>query len=316
MKLPFKLLLLSLLLVGSSRTGSAADPVYRFVTEDRQLKMLVDGQEVVHYVFADREISRPYFSHVKTLEGKQVSRNHPPQQGTDKMDHANMHPGIWLSFGDLNGHDYWRLKAKTQHVRFLELPKVDEAHGSFKVLNHYFATDSDAVICSEECTIGLRKVNNGYSISITSEFKPVTDEVRFGDQEEMGLGIRVATPLAVEKKLGGRIRDSEGRLNGEEVWGKTARWCDYSGPLDGKWVGMTVLTSPRNFRPCWSHARDYGFVALNPFGLNAFTKAAKVDVTVKKGESLRLGYAVIVHESAQESDFSPQTAYEQFVTQE
>jgi hypothetical protein len=132
----------------------------------------------------------------------------------------------------------------------------------------------------------------------------------------MGLGIRVATPLAVDKKLGGRILDSEGRINGEKVWGKTARWCDYSGPLDGNWIGMALLTSPKNFRPCWSHARDYGFVAMNPFGLNAFTKAAKQDVIVKNGESLQLGYAVVVHESALESGFNAQKAYDQFVAQE
>lgn len=148
------------------------------------------------------------------------------------------------------------------------------------------------------------------------QVKVYIGDVRFGDQEEMGLGIRVATPLAVEKKLGGRILDSEGRLNGEQVWGKTARWCDYAGPLDGDWVGMTLMTSPKNFRQSWSHARDYGFVAMNPFGLNAFTKADKQEVFVKKGESLRIGYAVVVHESAQESGFKAQAAYEQFVARE
>ena len=234
----------------------------------------------------------------------------------DNTDHANLHPGIWLSFGDLNGHDYWRLKARTLHVRFLEAPTADAGVGKFKVLNHYLAVGSDAVVCAQECEVRIGKIGAGYTLSIESEFKATPGDLRFGDQEEMGLGIRVATPLAVEKKLGGRILDSEGRVNGEQVWGKTARWCDYAGPLDGDWVGMTVLTSPKNFRQSWSHARDYGFVAMNPFGLKAFTMAAKQEVIVKKGESLRLGYAVVVHESAQESGFKPQAAYEQFVAQE
>jgi hypothetical protein len=50
--------------------------------------------------------------------------------------------------------------------------------------------------------------------------------------------------------------------------------------------------------------------------LNAFTKATKQDVIVKKGESLELGYAVVVHESPVESGFNAQKAYEQFVAQE
>ena len=292
------------------------EPAIRFVTEERQVKILVGDQEVADYVFEDKEISRPYFAHIKTLTGKQVSRNFPPREGVDKLDHANMHPGIWLSFGELNGHDYWRLKARTKHVRFLEPPSVEAAVGEFKVLNHYMATDSDAVVCSQECTIQVRKIVAGYIIVISSDFKSANAELRFGDQEEMGLGVRVATPLAVEKKLGGRILDSEGRVNGEKVWGKSARWCDYAGPLEGSWVGMTILTSPKNFRPCWSHARDYGFVAMNPFGLNAFTKAPKQDTIVKEGESLRLGYAVVVHETTNEDGFNVQNAYEQYAATE
>jgi Methane oxygenase PmoA len=292
------------------------EPAIRFASEERQVRVYIGDLEVADYVFEDKEISRPYFAHVKTHAGKQVSRNHPPREGMDKLDHANMHPGIWLSFGDLNGHDYWRLKARTKHIRFLEPPIVEAGVGRFKVLNHYLATDSDAVVCSQECTIQVRKVQAGYLIAIASEFQATGVELRFGDQEEMGLGVRVATPLAVEKQLGGRILDSEGRINGEKVWGQTARWCDYAGPLDGSWVGMTVLTSPKNFQPCWSHARDYGFVAMNPFGLNAFTKAARQERVVHAGESLRLGYAVVVHESSQESSFNPQAAYEQFVTME
>lgn len=302
----------------SSFAGSnvAADLTIRFLKEERQVRIYIGDQEVVDYVFVDSSISRPYFAHVKTLSGKQVSRNHPPREGVEKMDHANLHPGIWLSFGDINGNDYWRLKARTKQVRFLELPEVDASFGKFKVLNHYLATDSDAVICSEECEVQVRTVDGGYRITLTSEFKATEGELRFGDQEEMGLGVRVAAPLAVERKLGGRILDSENRINGANVWGKTARWCDYAGPLEGKWVGMTILTSPKNFRPCWSHARDYGFVAMNPFGLNAFTQAAKRDVIVKMGESLRIAYAVVVHESAQESGFHAHAAYEQFVAEE
>lgn len=300
----------------SGAIAVAKEPAIHLVTEDRQVKIYVGDQEVADYVFDDKEIPRPFFAHVKTLSGKQVSRNHPPRDGVDKMDHASMHPGIWLSFGDLNGHDYWRLKARTKHVRFLEPPTVDAGAGKFKTLNHYLATDSDAVVCSQDCAVQVRKIDAGYVIAIASDFKAIKGDLRFGDQEEMGLGVRVATPLAVEKKLGGRILDSEGRINGDQVWGKTARWCDYSGPLEGSWVGMTVLSSPKNFRPSWSHARDYGFVAVNPFGLNAFTKAPKQDVTIKEGESLRLVYAVVVHESALESSYNVQAAYEQFVAME
>jgi hypothetical protein len=126
------------------------------------------------------------------------------------------------------------------------------------------------------------------------------------------LGIRLATPLAVDRKAGGRILDSVGRRNGGEVWGKTAEWCDYSGPLEGQWVGMTVLTGPENFRPCWSHARDYGFLTMNPFGRNAFTKQGPSRVVVKPGEVLKLRFGVAVHSSKKEGDFNPDDVYREF----
>lgn len=315
MKPLVQLLKLTLMLGCLACTSLAVEPKIRFVAEEQQVRVYIGDQEVFDYVFVDSKISRPYFAHVKTLTGSQVSRNHPPREGLDKTDHDTFHPGIWLSFGDINGHDYWRLKARTKHIRFLEPPVVETDVGKFKVLNHYLATNSDAVVCTEECSIRVKKVDTGYRIAIASEFKSA-DDLRFGDQEEMGLGIRVATPLAVESKLGGRILDSEGRINGKEVWGKAAVWCDYSGTLDGKWVGMTMLTSPKNFRPCWSHARDYGFLAMNPFGLNAFTKTAKKDIVAKHGESLHLGYAIVVHESAQESDYNAKIVYDQYSAQE
>ena len=60
----------------------------------------------------------------------------------------------------------------------------------------------------------------------------------FGDQEEMGLGIRVATDHAVTN--GGVITSSDGRKNEKQVWGRQADWCDYS----GKGVGVMLMPDP------------------------------------------------------------------------
>ncbi len=307
----------------SKQPSKDARPVLAVSTSDHDVIVAYGRVELMHYVFRDSTISRPYFAHIRTLSGSPVSRNHPPLQGVDKTDHATMHPGIWMSFGDINGHDYWRLKAKTEHVAFLEAPKVEVAKVSnntagssivrFQVQNRYLSTDTSSEICQEKSSIQVQVVEGGYRLSIESRFFS-DQELRFGDQEEMGLGVRVASPIAVENKLGGRILDSEGRRNGEQVWGKTARWCDYSGPLDDQWSGMTVIPSPRNFRASWSHARDYGFVAMNPFGLNAFTKSARQDVVVPKQTELVLHYAVVVHQTPTESDFDPENAYKQFVS--
>ena len=132
----------------------------------------------------------------------------------------------------------------------------------------------------------------GYLIDWASEFTGPED-FAFGDQEEMGLGVRVATPLTV--KNGGQILNSDGSKNEKQVWGKQADWCDYGGEIDGQPVGVTLMPDPKNFRRSWFHARDYGVLVANPFGRNAFTKGEKSKVVVRKGETFRLRFGVLVH---------------------
>ncbi len=280
----------------------AADPQIECQSSDTTVTVQVNAVETLRYVFRDPQVSRPYFAPVRTLTGQQVSRNHLPQDKSDTTDHPGLHTGIWLSFGDLSGHDYWRLKAKTKHVRFVEAPTVSANIARWTVLNRYLSTDGQQTVCEETARYVVRPVAQGYLLELLSEFRPDKQEIVFGDQEEMGLGIRLNTPLAVDQKLGGRILDNRGRRNGTEVWGQTADWCDYSGPLDGRWVGMTVFSDSSNVRPSWSHARDYGFLAVNPFGRAAFTQGEPSRIVIQPGETFRLRFGVYVHESASDAD--------------
>jgi hypothetical protein len=45
------------------------------------------------------------------------------------------------------------------------------------------------------------------------------------------------------------------------------------------------------------HARDYGFVAANPFGRKAMKKGTASKVVVNPGETLHLQYAIWIHSS-------------------
>ncbi|MFT4513472.1 MAG: hypothetical protein ACI91B_002175, partial [Planctomycetota bacterium] len=82
------------------------------------------------------------------------------------------------------------------------------------------------------------------------------------------------------------------------VWGQRARWIDDSGVVDGKPVGVTMMDHPKNLRfPTWWHARTYGLLAANPFGLHDFEKqpAGTGDFVLKKGDTLSLRYRVLLH---------------------
>ena len=290
------------------------DPI-RFAQKDGRLFLSQAGQSVFEYVTRDDKVRRPYFRHLHTPSGIRVTRHHPPVEGSELADHPTMHPGLWMAFGDISGADFWRNKGLMRHVKFLKKPTVENAVASFAVRNSY---ESDGKpICTEDCEIQVIFNSvpqcQGTLITWTSRFTPAGDSFYFGDQEEMGLGIRVATPLTVVK--GGTIRDSEGRENGKEIWGKQADWCEYTGAMNGKRVGIVLMTGVKNFRRSWFHARDYGLLLANPFGRNAFTKGEKSRVEVKTGGKLRLRYGVFLYDSVSDKPPNIGEVYRDFIKQ-
>jgi hypothetical protein len=86
----------------------------------------------------------------------------------------------------------------------------------------------------------------------------------------------------------------------KECWGKQSKWCDYSGPLDGKTAGIAIFDHPGNVAPaCW-HVRAYGLMAANPFGRDKSgfpDRKGKTDlVRLAKGDKLKLTYGLLLHD--------------------
>ena len=77
---------------------------------------------------------------------------------------------------------------------------------------------------------------------------------------------------------------------------------------------MTLMCHPKNFRPSWMHARDYGFIAANPFGRKAFTGREPSRVVVAPGEKVRLRYGVLIHEGTLDDPPDLNSAYEEYLT--
>ena len=101
-------LLVVSMLVDAAAGCYAAEPEFAIEQQSDRLVITCGGDPVATYVFSDKVIARPYFTRVHTPGGRQVTRNHPPVEGEDRTDHAELHPGIWLAFGDLSGGDFWR----------------------------------------------------------------------------------------------------------------------------------------------------------------------------------------------------------------
>lgn len=262
-----------------------------FEEEDGALRIRVDDRPFARYVYRDAQVLRPYFCDLYAANGVRVSRNHPPREGEDATDHADMHPGLWLAFGDVNGVDFWRNKGRVEQVAFETRPRAEGEAGAFAVRCRYVAPDGR--------TLGemigryhIARQGEGVLLRIEAELWPGAEALRLGDQEEMGLGVRLATPLTV--KQGGAIVNAEGGRDEAGVWGKASAWCVYRGGTGDGQAGVALMPHPENFRASWFHARDYGLLVANAFGRKAFGAGDTSEVRVEVGKALTLRYGVWV----------------------
>jgi hypothetical protein len=293
----------------------AADPSspgdgFAFESRDGVLAISYGGQRVADYVYRDDRIWRPYFANVHAPGGFQATRNHPPIPGRDATDHDTMHPGLWLAFGDISGQDYWRNKGRIEHVRFAEPAAIRAGRLEWVTDSHLLSTNGQPLgRLVSRFTLTARP--EGYLVIWDASFEAGQQDLAFGDQEEMGFGVRVATGLT--ERNGGLLTSSTGRKTATSTWGQAAEWCDYSGTVEGRRVGVTLVPDPAHFRASWWHNRDYGLMVANPFGRKAMNQGEPSRVIVRKGERLRLRFGVLVHSSPADETFDPAVAYRAFI---
>lgn len=271
------------------------------------LEIQLDGQPIATYLWQHEKIKRPFFAHVKTAGGIQVTRNFPPVSGKDATDHATMHPGLWMAFGKLGGSDFWRNAGSVVHEGFVGQPTAGK-EATFSTLNRYVAP-SGKVICRQRSDFRLAKSADGWLLTIDARFTS-DEEFYFGVQEEMGLGIRLATAITVNQG-NGTILNSHGQRNEKNTWGKFAQWWDYFGTIDDRQVGILVFSHPGN-GDVWSHSRDYGYLAANPFPVDRPANRDKKTI-VKSGETFQLRFGVLVHQHKSGEPFDRAGVFRQYL---
>ena len=265
--------------------------LFSFVLAKDRLSISLGKQAIADFVFQDPKVLRPYFSNLKTSDGQQVTRNHPPREGQDAMDHDTMHPGIWLAFGDISGNDFWRNKASVTHRVFTEKPVVSGNELRFTTESDMLGTDG-RILSVMTNRIRLLARPSGWMIVWATTFR-AERAIVFGDQEEMGFGARVAT--AITEKSGGITINSTGLTSAAKTWGQPAVWCDYYGTVTDREMGVMLMASSSNFRESWWHNRNYGLMVANPFGRKAMKQGELSEVHINRGESLQLTFGALIH---------------------
>lgn len=290
---------------------------FRLQDSENELQVFLGPQRIATYLKQHSQLTRRALVNVHTHSGIPVTRNFPPRKPEDLdpgvnreggIIHPLMHPGIWISFGDVDGQDYWRLKAKVEFDGFVEAPVASDDRCHFTARNLLWSEDGTRVVCEEITQYEFQHRPSGWQLIINAQYRSSEQDFYFGDQEESGLAVRVASPLRVTGGQG-TIVNNHGDRNGKDVWGKQADWFDASGSVDGHNVGMMVLSSPDNPRPSWLHARDYGLIATNPFPKQPRERREPyVKTWVQANETFQLAYAVLIHETPAGEKFDRQAA--------
>ena len=242
---------------------------------------------------------RPFICNIHTLDGIKVTRNYPITD-KDQNDHPH-HQGLFHTFSQLNGIDFWHMKGMAKH-RLFTVPPKDGNPASFSAESVYLDRDGETPLLKETMSYGFHITSEGLLITINAIIEAEAEKVIIGSKEEGGIAIRVASDLRVQK--GGKMIDNKGRKGGKAIWGKAARWVDNSGKKKGRWVGATLFASHSDLGVFHWHSRDYGLIAANPFG--PLNKAP--DRILKKGEKLSFNYGLMVHSHEQASEYSPKKA--------
>jgi hypothetical protein len=126
------------------------------------------------------------------------------------------------------------------------------------------------------------------------QFEARTADVTLGETPFGMLGVRMAKTIGVHDG-GGTIRNSEGGVDEAGCFRKPARWMDYSGPITPTAMeGIALFDHPRNpNHPVPFHCRDDGWMGASL----TFPGA----LTIKKGEPMRMRYALYIHSGMPEA---------------
>lgn len=270
---------------------------------EQGLELRIGEELFTVFRFKELEGRKPSLYPLVAPGGVEVTRDFPFAKGEgEEYDHPH-HSSLWFAHGDVNGNDFWH-GAKTRIVADDEYrANVVDNRATVETTFRWIDGEGEAIAEEARRTSFLaRKEERLIDFEIT--VRPLEEPLVFGDTKEGTFGVRLAPELRLKGKVAaGHARNSEG-VEGKDVWGKRARWITYWGAIDGETVGVAIFDHPKNHaHPTWWHARDYGLVAANPFGVHDFEgkPAHTGDLAVPVGSECTFRYRVMLYSGAAEA---------------
>lgn len=278
--------------------GKEASWGVRLEDQGDTVRLLLGSELVTAYHY--RDYRRPYLYPLIGPFGSGMTRDYPMKEDTpdESQDHPH-HRSVFTAHGDLSGINNWANGGEMPlgAMEYQEFTALDSGPvlGRLQARNLWTGPEVGPML-DEVREIVLYASAPSYRLLDYRVTLTAREDVVFNDTKEGGiLSVRVASSMEVRR--GGRIENAQGGVNETEAWGQPSPWCDYSGTVGGRQVGIALMDHPGNLRhPTPWHVRNYGLMTANCFGLSDFTAGLENgDFELKRGETLDLAYRILLH---------------------
>jgi hypothetical protein len=279
----------------------------------REVDFLI-GLELVCRYHKGPDIAKPFFWPVHGPHDVGLTRAWPMEKASagGSMDHVHQ-KSVWFGHGDIIPEGI-KLKTKSKGAAGVDFWSEGVGHGTIictdiqapvlsrdraRLVTHNEWRAADATKLLEETrTIQFQDYGETRLLILDIDLQATVAPITIGDTKEGTFGVRVNDQIREQRGMG-RISNADGKIGEKACWGRLSAWCDYSGTIDGKVVGIAIFDDPKNAYPaCW-HVRGYGLMAANPFGRGKSgfpaMKGRSDLVKLARGEHLRLRYGLLLH---------------------
>ena len=269
---------------------------------DKKVTVKIDDELFTEYDFGNYK--KPIFYPLNINSNVGLTRNHPMKKVKGEQPDHPHHKSVWFSH-QINGIMFWGETGDVKHKKFVDYSPEAKAP-TFTTQSEWIHKGKTHL--TDETKVTFYAGEGWRAMDFEFTWKATHGDVLINDTKEGTFAVRVHPALRAKahKASGiagdGRMVNSNGQT-GAGIWGKPAVWVDYYGKIDGKVYGVAIFDHPENLRhPTTWHARDYGLLAANPFGIHYFKGKEKGagEIRIKDGESLTLKYRLVIHEGDHE----------------